>query len=499
MIRLQDKTYSKKNTQLRPKKETEKVTGMSEKKYYLAIDIGASSGRHILGWLENGKIRLEEIYRFENKLVKRNGHLCWDMDHLFHEVVAGMKECKRLDRIPYSMGIDTWGVDFVLLDAGGNVLGNTVAYRDSRTQGMDEEVYKVIPEAELYHRNGIQKQLFNSIYQLMAIKKETPEVLERASRFLMVPEYLNYLLTGEQKNEYTNATTAQLVNAETQDWDYELMKKLGIPTEIFGALNMPKTVVGPLTEAIAARVGFQTTVVLPATHDTGSAVMAVPTTSDDSIYLSSGTWSLMGIERLIPDCTEESRKHNFTNEGGYHHRYRYLKNIMGLWMMQNLRREFRHKYTFEELYQLACSARYFTSTVNVNDSCFLAPDSMRQALKAYCARTNQEVPETEGELLYCVYRSLAKCYAETVAEIEEVTGRNYDTIHVVGGGCQDKFLNNMLAKATGKKVFAGPVEATAIGNLMAQMLRDEVFADLNEARRAVAKSFDVKQVEEIKY
>ena len=462
MIRLQDKTYSKKNTQLRPKKETEKVTGMSEKKYYLAIDIGASSGRHILGWLENGKIRLEEIYRFENKLVKRNGHLCWDMDHLFHEVVAGMKECKRLDRIPYSMGIDTWGVDFVLLDAGGSVLGNTVAYRDSRTQGMDEEVYKVIPEAELYHRNGIQKQLFNSIYQLMAIKKETPEVLERASRFLMVPEYLNYLLTGEQKNEYTNATTAQLVNAETQDWDYELMKKLGIPTEIFGALNMPKTVVGPLTEAIAARVGFQTTVVLPATHDTGSAVMAVPTTSDDSIYLSSGTWSLMGIERLIPDCTEESRKHNFTNEGGYHHRYRYLKNIMGLWMMQNLRREFRHKYTFEELYQLAYIARYFTSTVNVNDSCFLAPDSMRQALKAYCARTNQEVPETEGELLY-------------------------------------KFLNNMLAKATGKKVFAGPVEATAIGNLMAQMLRDEVFADLNEARRAVAKSFDVKQVEEIKY
>ena len=472
---------------------------MAEQKYYLAIDIGASSGRHILGWLENGKIRIEEIYRFENKLVKQNGHLCWDMDHLFHEVVEGLKKCQSLGRIPESVGIDTWGVDFVLLDAGGSVIGNTVAYRDSRTQGMDDEVYKVVPEKELYGRNGIQKQLFNSIYQLMAIKKETPVAFEKAKRFLMVPEYLNYLLTGVQMNEYTNATTSQLVNAETQDWDYELMRRLGIPTEIFGELQMPKTTVGPLTPAMAERVGFQTTVVLPATHDTGSAVMAVPTTSDDSIYLSSGTWSLMGIERLIPDCTEASRQHNFTNEGGYHHRYRYLKNIMGLWMMQNLRREFRHKYTFEELYQLAYIARYFTSTVNVNDVSFLAPDSMRQAIKDYCARTEQEVPETEGELLYCVYRSLAKCYAETVVEIETVTGRTYDTIHVVGGGCQDKFLNDLLAKATGKKVFAGSIEATAIGNLMAQMLRTGVFADLNEARRTVAKSFDVKEVEEVKF
>ena len=256
---------------------------MAEQKYYLAIDIGASSGRHILGWLENGKIRIEEIYRFENKLVKQNGHLCWDMDHLFHEEVEGLKNCQSLGRIPESVGIDTWGVDFVLLDAGGSVIGNTVAYRDSRTQGMDDEVYKVVPEKELYGRNGIQKQLFNSIYQLMAIKKETPVAFEKAKRFLMVPAYRNYLLTGVQMNEYTNATTSQLVNAETQDWDYELMRRLGIPTEIFGELQMPKTTVGPLTPAMAERVGFQTTVVLPATHDTGSAVMAVPTTSDDSI------------------------------------------------------------------------------------------------------------------------------------------------------------------------------------------------------------------------
>lgn len=467
---------------------------MSGITYYLAVDIGASSGRHILGWMDKGKIRMEEIYRFENKLEKRNGHLCWDLDHLFHEVVEGMRKCKELDRIPASVGIDTWGVDFVLLDAHGNVLGNTVAYRDGRTKGMDEEVYKVISESELYGRNGIQKQLFNSIYQLMAIKKETPQLLERAERFLMIPEYLNYRLTGVAMNEYTNATTTQLVNAKTQDWDFELMEMLGLPTKIFGELNMPKTLVGPLSSNMAKRVGFQTNVVLPATHDTGSAVMAVPTNSDDSIYLSSGTWSLMGIERLIPDCTEMSRKHNFTNEGGYHHRYRYLKNIMGMWVMQNLRREFKHKYTFEELYELAHIGRYFTSIVDVNDDTFLAPESMIRALQDYCEQIGQEKPETECELLYCVYRSLAKCYAKTVAEIETVTGRTYDTIHVVGGGCQDKFLDRLLVEVTGKEVYAGPVEATAIGNIMAQMLRDDVFEDLKEARRVVAKSFEVKRI-----
>lgn len=467
---------------------------MSGITYYLAVDIGASSGRHILGWMDKGKIRMEEIYRFENKLEKRNGHLCWDLDHLFHEVVEGLHKCKELDRIPASVGIDTWGVDFVLLDAHGNVLGNTVAYRDGRTKGMDEEVYKVISESELYGRNGIQKQLFNSIYQLMAIKKETPQLLERAERFLMIPEYLNYRLTGVAMNEYTNATTTQLVNAKTQDWDFELMEMLGLPTKIFGELNMPKTLVGPLSSNMAKRVGFQTNVVLPATHDTGSAVMAVPTNSDDSIYLSSGTWSLMGIERLIPDCTEMSRKHNFTNEGGYHHRYRYLKNIMGMWVMQNLRREFKHKYTFEELYELAHIGRYFTSIVDVNDDTFLAPESMIRALQDYCEQTGQEKPETECELLYCVYRSLAKCYAKTVAEIETVTGRTYDTILVVGGGCQDKFLDRLLVEVTGKEVYAGPVEATAIGNIMAQMLRDDVFEDLKEARRVVAKSFEVKRI-----
>jgi rhamnulokinase len=463
--------------------------------YYLAIDIGASSGRHILGWVENGKIRMEEIYRFKNGMHKENGHLCWDIDHLAAEVFEGLKKCRELDRIPVSVGIDTWAVDFVLLDAHGNRLGSSVAYRDQRTKGMDEIVYEKIPEKELYARNGIQKQIFNTIYQLTAIQQQEPELLERAESFLMIPEYLNYLLTGVRKNEYTNATTTQLVNARTQDWDDELIRRLGLPRKIFGRLSMPKDVVGPLSEAAAKRVGFQTTVVLPATHDTGSAVLAVPAEGEDSIYLSSGTWSLMGIERLIPDCTEKSRLHNFTNEGGYHYRYRYLKNIMGMWMMQSLRREFKHAYTFEELYALAHIGRYFGSTVDVNDESFLAPESMIRAVQEYCEKTGQEKPETECELLYCIYHSLADCYARTVAEIEEVTGRVYDTIHVVGGGCQDRFLNHLLAEETGKDVYAGPVEATAIGNLLAQMLRTNLFKDLAEGRRAIARSFDVKRVE----
>ncbi len=465
-----------------------------ERKYYLAVDIGASSGRHILGWMENGKLRLEEIYRFANGLMEKNGHLCWDMERLVQEVINGLKKCHELNRIPSSMGIDTWGVDFVLLDKEGKVLGDTVAYRDSRTQGMDTEVYKVISESELYGRNGIQKQLFNSIYQLMAIKHEHPEYLEQAETFLMVPEYLNYRLTGICKNEYTNATTGQLVNAQTCDWDYGLLQKLGLPTKIFGELNMPKTLVGGFSEDIKTEVGFDTDVVLPATHDTGSAVLAVPATDDDYIYLSSGTWSLMGIERLIPDCTEASRKLNFTNEGGYHYRYRYLKNIMGMWMMQSLRKEFKHAYSFEELYTLADIGKYFDSVVDVNDSSFLAPESMIGALQAYCEKTGQDKPETECELLYCVYNSLAACYQKTVKEIEDITGRSYSRIHIVGGGCQDKFLNRMLAEKTGKQVYAGPIEGTAIGNIMAQMLRDGSYKDLSEARQNIAKSFDVKLV-----
>lgn len=462
--------------------------------YYLAVDIGASSGRHILGWQENGKMRLEEIYRFTNELENKNNHLCWNMERLFAEVVNGIKKCKELNRLPKSIGIDTWGVDFVLLDENMQMLGDAVGYRDSRTAGMDEEVYKIIDEKQLYARNGIQKMIINTIYHLYALKKQQPELLAVAKHFVMIPEYLNYRLTGVIKNEYTNATTTQLVNADTRDWDWELIDMLGLPKDIFGKLYMPKETVGNFSEAMKKQLGFSCEVVLPATHDTGSAVMAVPSNNEDDIYLSSGTWSLMGIERLIPDCTEKSRLHNFTNEGGYHHRYRYLKNIMGMWMMQSLRKEFKHAYTFEELFTLAYIGRYFKSTVDVTADCFLAPASMSEAIRNYCQQTKQPVPQTEGEILFCVYNSLAKCYSDVVQELEEMTGSCHKDIHVIGGGCQDRFLNALTAFYTKKDVYAGPVEATAIGNIAAQMLKAGEFSDLPEARRVIAKSFAVKKV-----
>lgn len=465
--------------------------------YYLAVDIGASSGRHIIGYMEEGKMVLEEIYRFENKLVTKNGHLCWELDKLFREIINGMKVCKEKGKIPNSMGIDTWGVDFVLLDQEDQVLGDTIAYRDSRTNGMDTEVYQQISEEELYARTGIQKQLFNSIYQLYAVKKEHPEYLEQAKSFLMIPEYFNFLLTGVKKNEYTNATTGQLVNATTKDWDSEILARLGYRREIFGELCLPKTCVGVLREEIQKEVGYNLEVVLPATHDTGSAVLAVPAEGEDFIYLSSGTWSLMGIERREADCSPESKTYNFTNEGGYDYRFRYLKNIMGLWMIQSIRRELNAQgkpYEFSDFIAMAKEADQFASLVDVNDASFLAPDSMIEAIQAYCKKEGQVVPKTIGEVLACVYHSLAKSYRETVQEIETITKRTFSKLHIVGGGCQDTYLNQLTMEATRKEVFVGPVEGTAIGNLMVQMLQREEFSSLEEARQCVRRSFAIQKV-----
>lgn len=460
-------------------------------KYYLAVDIGASSGRHILGSVEDGKITLEEIYRFENGLTKKENQLCWNFDRLFSEIKNGLKRCGELGKIPESMGIDTWGVDFVLLDENDAVLGNTVAYRDARTTGMDEVVKKEISLNELYARTGIQKQIFNTIYQLAAVRQNHPEYLEKAKSFLMVPEYFNFLLTGIKKNEYTNATTTQLVNAQAKTWDFALLEKLGIKTSIFGEISLPKTVVGRLLPQVREAVGFDCEVVLPATHDTGSAVMAVP--ASDGIYLSSGTWSLMGVERLEPDCSETSRILNFTNEGGYDYRFRYLKNIMGLWMIQSARRELDKKYSFDELCDMARQSARFVSRIDVNDPSFLSPASMIQAIRDYCAKTNQAVPETTGELFACIYHSLAKSYGDTVREIESITGNVYPVIHIVGGGVKDDYLDSLTAQYTRKTVLAGPIEATAIGNLVAQMLKDGAFASLAEARAAIGKSFEIRE------
>lgn len=480
-------------------------------KYFLAIDIGASSGRHILGSYQNGKMVLEEVFRFDNQQVHRNGHDCWDIAHLYEGILDGLKTCKALGKIPETIGIDTWGVDYVLLDENDQVIGDAVAYRDSRTEGMDKEIEKLISPQNLYARTGIQKQLFNTIYQLYALKKEAPEQLEKAAALLMIPDYFGFLLTGVKKQEYTNATTSGLVNAEAKAWDYELLDLLGLPRRIFGELSMPGTVVGPLSEAIQKEVGFNATLILPATHDTGSAYLAVPARDDQAVYLSSGTWSLLGVENDHPITSPESREANFTNEGGAWYRFRYLQNIMGLWMIQSVRRELNgtayvegrvskyageHKWTFPELIAAAKEAEDFASIVDVNDDCFLAPESMIDAIKHYCRTTDQKVPQTVPQIMQCIYQSLAKCYKEAIQGLTALTGKTYTSINIVGGGCQDMYLNAKTAQATGLTVFAGPVEGTAIGNLMLQFIHAGIFADLSEAREAVKASFDIKEIKQ---
>lgn len=463
---------------------------------YLAVDIGASSGRHILATLENGKIKLSEVYRFQNGMQEENGALCWDFDRLFAEIKQGMKKCKEIGKIPVSMGIDTWGVDFVLLDSEDQVLGQTVGYRDSRTQGMDKSIEAIIPQEKLYERTGIQKQVYNTIYQLQAIKEKHPEHLERAESILMTPDYFHFLLTGVKKMEYTIATTSQLISADTNDWDMDLIKVLGFPEKIFRKVSMPGTVVGHLSEKVKEEVGFDCKVVLPASHDTGSAVLAVPAEGENVLYISSGTWSLMGVEREKPDCSVQSMEADFTNEGGYDYRYRYLRNIMGLWMIQSVKKELAKDMSFGEVCAMA-EKENISSIVDCNDESFLAPKSMTEAVRDFCRKTSQQVPETIGELAAVIYNSLAKCYADTLKQMEGITGKYYDTIYVVGGGSNADYLNKLTSRYTKRKVSAGPTEATAIGNLTVQMLSDGVFKNLAEARGCIRKSFDIKMYSEL--
>lgn len=460
-------------------------------KYFLAVDIGASSGRHILGSYENGKIELEEVHRFFNGMDDVNGTLCWDTERLFNEIIAGMKKCKDMGKIPESVGVDTWGVDFVLLDKDENIVGQTVGYRDSRTEGMDEEVYKIIPEDELYARTGIQKAMYNTIYQLMALKTKHPEELEKADAMLMIPDFFHYKLSGKKVQEYSEATTSQLVDPNTKDWDYELIERLGFPKNIFQKIYMPGTAIGNLTPEVQEMVGYDCQVVLPPTHDTASAVMALPTNAKNSCYISSGTWSLMGVETSVPNCSPESKEANFTNEGGYGGKITYLTNIMGLWMINSVRNQYAPEMSYGDLCEQA-SHETIASLVDCQDECFLAPKDMAEAVKEYCRKEGQEVPETIPAIASVIYNSLAKCYAEKLEEIQKITGVTYDRLHVIGGGSNAKYLNELTAKYTGIPVYAGPGEATAIGNILAQMMGVGTFANLEEARNCVAESFDIK-------
>ena len=459
--------------------------------YYLGIDIGASSGRHILAHMEEGKLVLEEVFRFPNGNKDAGSEKVWDVDELFENIIKGLCECKRLGKIPKTVGIDTWGVDFVLLDKEGKRIGNAVSYRDKRTTGMDKKVNEYISDEELYARTGIQKQLFNTIYQLMAIRETSPESLEKADSLLMIPDYFNFLLTGIKKQEYTNATTTELVNPSTNDWDFELIEKLSYPKHIFREIIKPGTVLGHFLPEISEKVGFDALVCAPATHDTGSAVMAVPTDSDDAVYISSGTWSLMGCELKKAGISDKGRKANFTNEGGFDYRYRFLKNIMGLWMIQSVRNEIAKDLSFGEICNGAKKAD-IDSLVLANDDRFLAPKSMTEEIKAACCETGQQVPENIYEFARVIYRSLAVCYKETIQEMEEITGKTYSSINIVGGGSNADYLNELTALETGKTVFAGPTEATAIGNIIAQMIASGEVKDLKTARKIVFDSFKVQ-------
>lgn len=468
--------------------------------YHLAIDIGASSGRHILGWVEDGRMHLKEVYRFENRLAEKNGHRCWEMDRLWQNVLAGLKACKDAGCTPETVGIDTWAVDFVLLDAAGEILGDTVAYRDSRTEGVRQALEPVLPFAEHYARTGIQYQPFNTAYQLAALQKEHPDQLAAAKTFLMVPDYLNYKLTGVAANEYTNASTTALVGAASRDWDYELIARLGLPRGIFQPICQPGTVLGRLTPEVQAEVGFDCTVMLPATHDTGSAWLAVPARDDRAVYLSSGTWSLLGVENTVPITSAASAAANFTNEGGYGGTYRYLKNIMGLWMIQSVRRELGEhapngtRPAFPELIAAAKEASGYPGLVNADDDRFLAPNSMIGEITAACAEAGYPAPATTGEVMQVIYNSLADDYRRAIAALQSLTGKTYESVNIVGGGSQDGYLNQMAANATGLPVYAGPTEGTALGNLIVQFIAAGEYADLQAARDAIKQSFTIQEV-----
>lgn len=419
-------------------------------KYYLAVDIGASSGRHILGWKEDGKMNIQELYRFPNGVKENEGHLTWDIEALLYHVKHGIDEALKNYPDILSLSIDTWGVDYVLMKGDSEILP-CYAYRDGRTEKVIDEVHSKIPFSELYRRTGIQFQPFNTIYQLYSDLKAGR--LEGVTDFLLMPEYLLYKLCGVKSHEYTNATTGGIVNASTGQYDSEIIKALNLPENLFCKLQQPGTKIGKYK-------GIEC--VLCATHDTASAVEGIPMEGDE-IFISSGTWSLLGAKIPKPITTEDSMKANYTNEGGVNY-IRYLKNIMGMWLVNRLRDELCPGKSFAEIVSEA-EENNFNHTVNADDKIFLAPESMKAAFDSKLPRP----PKCTAGYFRCAYKSLALSYKKAVEEIEKITGKIYNAIYIVGGGAKNKFLNSLTEEATGKKVIALPIEATALGNLKIQM------------------------------
>ena len=463
----------------------------NNKKQVLAFDFGGGSGRAILGSLEDGKIQMKEVYRFSNDPVIINGTMYWYTLRNFFEIKQGLLISKKEGGFE-SIGIDTWGVDFGLLDEHGALLESAVHYRDDRTLGMQEEVFKAIPKERVYELTGLQFENFNTIFQLYSLVKKRPWLLEKADKMLLTPDLFNYFLTGEKKAEYTMAATTQLLDAKKKEWSEEILEALQIPKHILPEIVPSGTVIGTLQPAICEELGVDPAKVIAITgHDTQSAVVSVPTQNEDFIFISCGTWSLFGTELSGPVIGEKSLECNVSNEGGYGNTTTLLKNIIGLWLAQESRRQWireGQEYSFGELEQMAVKAEPFQSFIDPDSPEFVAAGNIPERIREFCRKTGQKVPETIGEIMCCINQSLALKYRYALEQIEACTGKHYPVINMIGGGIQSKLLCQMTAGANGRKVIAGPVEATALGNIAVQLMALGEIKDVKEARQIIADS-----------
>ncbi|PJG82225.1 rhamnulokinase [Caviibacterium pharyngocola] len=450
-----------------------------------AIDLGASSGRVMLSTYhtENKQLSLVEIHRFKNQFISYQGHDCWDLVYLENEILTGLRKILESGKQLHSIGIDTWGVDYVLLDKQGEVIAPTYAYWDHRTQGVLEKVQTELGKENIYRKTGIQFLTFNTLYQLKAMVDENPQWLSQVTDFLMIPDYLNYRLTGVINREYTNATTTQLVNVNIDSWDTALLDYLGLPASWFGRIRHP-----------GIQIGFwenRVPVMSVASHDTASAVISAPLSDDYAAYLCSGTWSLMGLDTTTPHNDELAMNLNITNEGGIDGHYRVLKNIMGLWLFNRICLE-RQVVNIPELVAQAANETPFRSLINPNAECFLNPNSMVESIQQYCREHRQVVPETTSQLARCIFDSLAMLYRQVADELARLQGHSISCLHIVGGGCQNEFLNQLCADLCGVDVFAGPVEASVLGNIGCQLMALDQIGNAKEFRELVCQNFPLK-------
>ena len=464
----------------------------------LAIDLGASSGRGIIGKFDGEKFTLAENHRFPSEPVTLAGSFNWDIMRIFHEIKTAINKCALSDdRDIKSIGIDTWGVDYGLLDKHGKLLTNPVHYRDDRTIGIQEQAFRTVPAEKLYGTTGIQFMDFNTVFQLVAELRDNPELVAAADKLLFIPDLLNYFLTGVKQTEYTIASTGAMLDAKTRDWAWDVIDAYGIPRRLLTDIKTPGTKVGKLLKSLTDELGdINADVINIAAHDTASAVCAVPAKGEDFVYISSGTWSLMGTEIPEPIINEKAFEYNFTNEGGYGHTIRFLKNIMGLWIEQESRRQWIRegtKYTFDELSDMAMASKPCQSLINPDDPAFVAPGNIPRRICEYCKKTGQHVPENKGEIVRAIFDSLALRYRWAVEAIDDMKGKRAPFINIVGGGVKERPLCQLCADSCNRPVYAGPVEATAIGNIAVQTIAAGELKDLSEARHVIRNSFEIQE------